>query len=333
VVFVSPAVHHFILRLLTILLIGVGISIAQPQSEVLKHRSVAASSSVSDPDIADSEFNHHCAGYILVAVALLMLAGEGSPKLRFTQAIWPLLFVAAGLFLAVWSDKEIWPRGFLSWTWLLHHDAEARQHKIYGLLLLALGAIEYSRWRQKLPRMWEIWTFPVLAALGAVLLLFHPHGGSSGLPAGWDKLPTSQKAVLAAAIKRGDLERVAASNGWITADFTHDGQPSTAAVHHLHMAHGSGMEAGMEASASEIGSEPAKPNPGLTSAVSHMRGHTMTPAMLLIKREHFWYTLVGLTVALFKFVADGRFWPARPVRCLWPGAMTLLGVLLILYRE
>lgn len=329
----SPAVHQFTLRLLTILLIGVGISTAQPQSQILEHRAGATSSSVSDPDIADSEFNHHCAGYILVAVALLMLAGEGSPRLRFMQAVWPLLFVAAGLFLVVWSDKEIWPRGFLSWTWLLHHDAEARQHKIYGLLLLALGAIEYSRWRQKLSGMWETWTFPVLAAVGAVLLLFHPHGGSSGLPAGWDKLPASQQAVLAAAIRRGDLERVAARNGWATAGFIHDSQLSTTGVHHFQMAHGSGMAAGMEASASEIGPERGTPNPGLTSAVSHPRGHTMTPAMLLIEREHFWYTLVGLTVALFKFVADGRFWPARPVRYLWPGAMTLLGVLLILYRE
>jgi len=329
----SRGVHQVILRLLTILLIGVGISLAQPPSQVLQLRTVTTSSSVSDPDIADSEFNHHCAGYILVAVALLMFAGEGSPKLRFMQAAWPFLFVAAGLFLAVWSDKEIWPRGFLSWTWLLHHDAEARQHKIYGLLLLVLGAIEYSRWRQRLPRLWETWTFPVLAALGAVLLLFHPHGGSSGLPAGWDKLPTSQKAVLAAAIKRGDLERVAARNGWITADFTHDVQLSMNGVDHLHMAHRSGMAAEMEASASRIGSERDKPNPGLTSTVSHLRGHAMTPAMLLIEREHFWYTLVGLTVALFKFVADGRFWPARSVRYLWPGAMTLLGVLLILYRE
>ena len=142
----SRAVHQVIL-MLTILLIGVDISPAQPRSQVLQPGAVATSNSVGDPDIADSEFNHNCAGYILVAVALLMFAGESSRKLRFMQAAWPFLFVAAGLFLAVWSDKEIWPRGFLSWTWLLHHDAEARQHKIYGLLLLALGAIEYSRWQ------------------------------------------------------------------------------------------------------------------------------------------------------------------------------------------
>jgi hypothetical protein len=197
-----------------------------------------------------------------------------------------------------------------------------------------LGAIEFSRWRQRLPRLWETWTFPVLAVLGAVLLLFHPHGGSSGLPAGWDKLPTSQIAVLAAAVKRGDLERVAAQNGWITAGSPQDRQLSATRVHHLHPDGGmaAGMD-GMEASASGIVSEQGRLNLASPSGVAHLRGHTMTPAMLLIEREHVCYTLVGLAIALFKFVADGRFWAARRVRFLWPGAMALLGVLLILYRE
>ena len=91
---------------------------------------------VVDPDIIDSEFNHRAAGWALIAMALLIVCGYASPKLAFLQKVWPFIFIAVGIFLAVWSDKEIWPRGHLSWTWLIHHDAEARQHKIYAALLI-----------------------------------------------------------------------------------------------------------------------------------------------------------------------------------------------------
>src|SRR3954454_4509696 len=80
-----------------------------------------------DPNKPASELNHHLAGYALIAIGALVIAGYSSERLRPLQLIWPFVFVAAGLFLAVWSDAEIWPRGNLSWRFLIHHDLEARQ--------------------------------------------------------------------------------------------------------------------------------------------------------------------------------------------------------------
>src|SRR4029077_4126170 len=67
----------------------------------------------------------------------------------------------------------------LNWAWLLH-DAEARQHKIYAILLIAIGIIEYLRSRAKLSRRWAPWAFPALAIFGGVFLFFHDHGGTAG---------------------------------------------------------------------------------------------------------------------------------------------------------
>src|SRR5262245_57720616 len=130
-----------------------------------------------------SERSHQIAGAALVTMAVLIIAGRSSQKLRFLLSLWPLVFVAMGLYLLAWSDPEIWPRGPFSWAWMIDHDPEARQHKLYGFLLLALGTVEFLGARGKLNLRWQTWSFPVLAAFGALLLTMHSH--SSGLPKGW----------------------------------------------------------------------------------------------------------------------------------------------------
>src|SRR5580765_7246491 len=159
-----------------------GLSLGVPQLRSLtpadQHSAVTASSVLVDPDKAASEMNHHVAGLILILIGTMVICGHRYKKLAFVQQLWPLLFIAAGAFLAVWSDAEIWPRGNLNWTWLLQHDAEARQHKIYAILLIAIGVIEYLRARARLSRKWAPWAFPVLAIFGGVFLFFHDHGGS-----------------------------------------------------------------------------------------------------------------------------------------------------------
>jgi len=136
---------------------------------------------------AASEFNHRVAGIALIAIAVLVIIGQYSTRLSFLRYACPLLFAAIGIFLAAWSDAEIWPRGSLSWTWLIDHDSEARQHKIYAILLLAMAVVEYLRVRNKLPsRFWRTWSFPMLALIGASLLAFHAHSGTSGLPQSLD---------------------------------------------------------------------------------------------------------------------------------------------------
>src|SRR5262249_25187722 len=183
-----------------------------------------------DPDVIDSEWNHHLAGYILMGSAVLLLFSLRFSGVAFLRAVWPLLFIVVGLYLLAWSDKEIWPRGFLSWTWLIHHDAEARQHKIYGLLLLIMGAVEYLRCRGKLMPWWKTLAFPILAIFGACLLLVHDHGGNSGLPPGWDD-----------AEKAARLAHMAHASGQNLVSVLTNTQPSEPAVnmpaHHHDMAH------------------------------------------------------------------------------------------------
>jgi hypothetical protein len=93
---------------------------AQPSGQPLIAVSRPASPASVDPNKAPSEFNHHMAGWALIGVGFLVLASFLSPDLRPLRYVWPALFLLAGLFLALWSDAEMWPRG--NRAWLLHHD-------------------------------------------------------------------------------------------------------------------------------------------------------------------------------------------------------------------
>jgi hypothetical protein len=134
-----------------------------------------------DPNKQMSELNHRIAGGFLLAIGLCIIASERYKSLAWMRWLPPILFIAAGLFLAAWSDDEIWPRGNLSWSWLIYHDAEARQHKLYALLLIALGLAEALQASHRYRRPWLRVVFPVLAVIGGVSLFFHHH--SAEVPA------------------------------------------------------------------------------------------------------------------------------------------------------
>ena len=101
--------------------------------------SLQASQTVKSWASAASELSHQIAGVALIAIGGLVIAGLSSQRRRFLLSLWPLVFAAMGLYLLAWSDPEIWPRGPLPWSSLIEYNAEARQHKLYGFLLLALG--------------------------------------------------------------------------------------------------------------------------------------------------------------------------------------------------
>ena len=73
--------------------------------------------------------------------------------------------------------------------------------------------------------------------------------------------------------------------------------------------------------------------PGHDANNPRAHSHQMSEGMLKVERQHFWFTVVGLAVALFKFVSDGKLWHRSLVLHLWPGCVTLLGVLLVFYTE
>ena len=278
-----------------------------------QHPAVDAAALPPDPDKAASELNHHIAGLMLIAIGIMVICGHRYKKLAFVQRLWPLLFILAGVFLAAWSDREIWPRGDLSWAWLLH-DTEARQHKIYALLLIAIGVVEYLRSRAKLSQRWAPWAFPVLAIFGGVFLFFHDHGGTEN-PLGKDGSHASSVQMDSPEVRRAVSQSSAASTG---------GQDNQ---HHQHE-HGTAKAAG-----SPMPAQPGVEAHDASNLPSQHHGHHMTDAMLNIQREHMWFAAVGFLIALCKFLYDANPLRRRFSPYLWANSMILLGVLLVLYTE
>jgi hypothetical protein len=285
--------------------------------------SSATTSQKVDPNKAPSEFNHHIAGWALIGVGLVSLASFLFPHSRTHRYMWPALLVLAGFFLALWSDGEIWPRGNLSWAWLFQHDAEARQHKIYSVLLAAIGIVECVRIPGLLPRFWKTWAFPVLAVAGAGMLLIHNHASASGA-----RLPEAQAYLVNPAL---DVDgSVRKPNALTTAKATTDDQHQR--MHHL-------SEHALDAPAPESGSMPMNHSQmvmdvsPLSTVHNDHQHHLMTTSMLRVEREHMWFMMIGLAIALFKFLSDSELFRSRIVQYIWPSCMVLLGFLLVFYRE
>jgi hypothetical protein len=250
----------------------------------------------TDPDKAPSELNHHIAGMLLIAIGLSVIGSGNSRSLAWLRWLPPGLFIAAGLFLAAWSDDEIWPRGNLGWSWLLN-DAEAFQHKLYAVLLIVLGAVEAIQAGAKWRRPWLTVVFPVLCVIGAASLFFHQHSGhvaASGAP--------SEPASSIAS--------------------PHESASTVAyALQHVHGPAGPASEhmghAGM------AGGTP----PG------HPHDHHLAGAAAKVQKQHAWFAVAGFLVALFKFLYDAARPPARIRQYLWASSVIFLGLLLLLYTE
>jgi copper resistance protein D len=134
-------------------------------------------------DKQESEFNHHLAGVLVVFAGIFILAQDRLAKRwPLVRYAWPVCFLAAGLFLLIFSDTEIWPFGPQSPWYALTHNTEDLQHKIFAVILLAVGYVEFQRARGRLKVPWAAWFFPVVGVAGAILLLFHVHGGDMQAP-------------------------------------------------------------------------------------------------------------------------------------------------------
>lgn len=258
-----------------------------------RQREVSRVSAI-DPDKVPSELNHHIAGLFLIAIGVSIIASERYQRIRWLRWLAPLLFAAAGIFLLAWSDEEIWPRGTLSWSWLLSHDAEARQHKLYGLLLLTIGAVQAMQLIPKMQRRWLGIVFPILCAIGGVSLVFHHHS---------DDAVTKSTAQPATAPLTSEPYRVEASN-----------PPSH---HHEHHGQASGTVTAQSEDADAGG--------------PHSHEHAGSTEK--IRNEHAWFAVVGFWIALFKLMYDYTRPTAGIRRYLWPNSVILLGFLLLLYTE
>jgi copper resistance protein D len=123
-------------------------------------------------DMAWSEYNHNWAGFFVFAIGLLALAHRSgyAPWAKH----WPLIFLLLAAFLFIRSDPKYWPLGDINWFEGLR-DAEAVQHRVVVLLIVAFALFEWAVRTGRLTRPVYTYVFPVGAAIGATLLLTHQH--------------------------------------------------------------------------------------------------------------------------------------------------------------
>jgi putative copper resistance protein D len=123
-------------------------------------------------DIAWSEYNHHWSGIIVLLIGILALA-EISGLAPWAKH-WPLLFMVLGGFLFLRSEAEGWPFGSIGLMESLR-DPEFVQHKAFMVLMTSFAAFEWSVRTGILTRSWARYVFPLLSAVGGMMLLTHSH--------------------------------------------------------------------------------------------------------------------------------------------------------------
>lgn len=262
-------------------------------------------SSGADPDKASSEMNHHIAGIFLIAIGLSVIVSRQNQSLAWMKWLSPFLFIAAGIFLAVWSDDEIWPRGNLSWLWLLRHDAEARQHKLYALLLIVVGLLEYVQASPRFRRAWLAMAFPALCVIGGSGLFFHHHSSMAVPNASAIGIAGHHSIALDMRSNCPSLQEVSPAgtqeHHHAATDLSHSCPPTI-------------IQAG-------------------TSTIAQEHVHALTGTGANVQRQHAWYALIGFCVALFKLLHDVPLPSLRVSSSLWANSIILLGILLLLYVE
>ena len=128
--------------------------------------------------IAYSEFNHALAGIGVIVVGLTEFhLAMGWTALSWVRWLLPASLAGSGVFLLIWSDHLAWPIG--PWTLaetLSGKDPEMLQHKLFGILALSVGGVE---WLKRLGKL-EHWSWsallPGFALVGGSMLFLHMHG-------------------------------------------------------------------------------------------------------------------------------------------------------------
>lgn len=123
-----------------------------------------------------SEFNHHLAGMVVFLVGLSAILIQVRPRtFGFLRYVWPLSLILLGGYLILYSDPEAWPSGYLSIADSLS-DPEVMQHKVFALILTAMGLVELLRMAGVARKPAWSYSFPALATIGALFLIVHKHG-------------------------------------------------------------------------------------------------------------------------------------------------------------
>ena len=119
-----------------------------------------------------SEYNHHWAGIVVVALGLLALLAEAG-RVGWAKN-WPLVFLGLAAFLFLRSDPEVWPLG-PNGFWVTFADPEVLLHRIFVVLVIALAVFEWRVQTGRVASEGGRLIFPALVAVASGLLLTHSH--------------------------------------------------------------------------------------------------------------------------------------------------------------
>jgi putative copper resistance protein D len=144
-----------------------------------------------------SEYNHHWAGILVLAVGLLALVAQAGHVSCARH--WPLAFLGLAVFLFLRSDPEVWPLG-PNGFWVTFADPEVLLHRIFVLLVIGLAVFEWlvQTGRVASPNIRLV--FPLLVGVSGALLLTHSHtlgNIKEEVLAEWSHIPLAILAVAA----------------------------------------------------------------------------------------------------------------------------------------
>jgi hypothetical protein len=142
-----------------------------------------------EQDAVYSNRNHNVAGWIVLLIGgLMFLQGFQIRQAAWLRPAWMVLAMAIGVLILIFSDPEGWPVGDLTLAQSLASE-EVREHKLSGVIVLALGLIEFLRLRGTLVHpAWGLF-LPVLAIGAGAILVGHQHAVSNFSYLGRANLP------------------------------------------------------------------------------------------------------------------------------------------------
>ena len=127
-------------------------------------------------DIAWSEYNHNCAGFVVFLMGTLALLSRS--KYFSWAKIWPLAFLLLAVFLFFRADPENWPMG-PNGFWESFAVTDVLQHRAAVVLIIVFAIFQYRVETGRVKSMAAALVFPAVCALGGVVLLTHSHALSN----------------------------------------------------------------------------------------------------------------------------------------------------------
>jgi copper resistance protein D len=127
-------------------------------------------------DIAWSEYNHNCAGFVVFLMGILALLSRS--KYFSWAKIWPLAFLLLAVFLFFRADPENWPMG-PNGFWASFAVTDVLQHRAAVVLITIFAIFQYRVETNRVKSMAAVLVFPAVCAVGGVVLLTHTHALSN----------------------------------------------------------------------------------------------------------------------------------------------------------